>query len=34
MIFIKKQTKTINIQNDTERLPEAYFPLFNIASPT
>jgi len=32
MIFIKKQTKAINIQNDTERLSEAYFSLLNITS--
>ena len=32
MIFIKKQIKTINIQNNIEHLLEAYFLLLNIAS--
>ncbi|KYN13631.1 hypothetical protein ALC57_14176 [Trachymyrmex cornetzi] len=32
MIFIKKQTHSINKQNDTEKLPESYFPLLKISS--
>ncbi|KYN19992.1 hypothetical protein ALC57_07763 [Trachymyrmex cornetzi] len=32
MIFIKKQIHSINKQNDTEKLPESYFPLLKISS--
>ncbi|KYN12115.1 hypothetical protein ALC57_15729, partial [Trachymyrmex cornetzi] len=34
MIYIKKQRKGINKQNDTEMLSESYFPLLNISSST
>ncbi|KYQ46730.1 hypothetical protein ALC60_14251 [Trachymyrmex zeteki] len=34
MIFIKKQIDGLNKQNDTEKLPETYFPLLSIIPPT
>ncbi|KYQ56930.1 hypothetical protein ALC60_04134 [Trachymyrmex zeteki] len=34
MIYIKKQINGINKQSDTEKLPEAYFPLLSILPPS
>jgi len=30
MIFIKKRTMSLNKQDDTDRLPDIYFPALNI----